>query len=45
MKLNPAQNDAVHYVSGPCLVLAGAGDVYQQSGARDEGAGRTVYGA
>ena len=24
MKLNPAQND-VHYVSGPCLVLAGAG--------------------
>ncbi|WP_198781302.1 MULTISPECIES: DNA helicase Rep [Shewanella] len=25
MKLNPAQNDAVHYVSGPCLVLAGAG--------------------
>ncbi len=25
MKLNPAQFDAVHYVSGPCLVLAGAG--------------------
>lgn len=25
MQLNPAQNDAVHYVSGPCLVLAGAG--------------------
>ncbi|QYK01172.1 DNA helicase Rep [Shewanella psychrotolerans] len=25
MKLNPGQNDAVHYVSGPCLVLAGAG--------------------
>lgn len=25
MKLNPAQNDAVHYISGPCLVLAGAG--------------------
>lgn len=25
MKLNPAQNEAVHYVSGPCLVLAGAG--------------------
>lgn len=25
MKLNPAQNDAVHHVSGPCLVLAGAG--------------------
>lgn len=25
MKLNPAQNDAVHYASGPCLVLAGAG--------------------
>nr|WP_086939270.1 DNA helicase Rep [Thaumasiovibrio occultus] len=25
MKLNAAQNDAVHYVSGPCLVLAGAG--------------------
>ncbi|WP_372871098.1 DNA helicase Rep [Shewanella sp.] len=25
MKLNPAQDEAVHYVSGPCLVLAGAG--------------------
>ncbi len=25
MKLNPGQNDAVHYVTGPCLVLAGAG--------------------
>ncbi|MBV7317160.1 DNA helicase Rep [Shewanella sp. NIFS-20-20] len=25
MKLNAAQDDAVHYVSGPCLVLAGAG--------------------
>ncbi|MFD2179793.1 DNA helicase Rep [Veronia pacifica] len=25
MKLNPAQNDAVRHVSGPCLVLAGAG--------------------
>lgn len=25
MRLNPAQNDAVTYVSGPCLVLAGAG--------------------
>ncbi|NRD75759.1 DNA helicase Rep [Shewanella sp. VB17] len=25
MKLNTGQNDAVHYVSGPCLVLAGAG--------------------
>ncbi|MCL1058490.1 DNA helicase Rep [Shewanella gelidimarina] len=25
MKLNPGQNEAVHYVSGPCLVLAGAG--------------------
>ena len=25
MKLNTAQNDAVRYVSGPCLVLAGAG--------------------
>lgn len=25
MKLNSAQSDAVHYVSGPCLVLAGAG--------------------
>ncbi|GGZ10306.1 DNA helicase Rep [Shewanella fodinae] len=25
MKLNPAQNDAVRYISGPCLVLAGAG--------------------
>lgn len=25
MKLNSAQNDAVRYVSGPCLVLAGAG--------------------
>ncbi|MBY6187395.1 DNA helicase Rep [Marinobacter hydrocarbonoclasticus] len=25
MKLNPAQEEAVNYVSGPCLVLAGAG--------------------
>ncbi|MGD8112391.1 DNA helicase Rep [Vibrio sp. NTOU-M3] len=25
MKLNPRQDDAVKYVSGPCLVLAGAG--------------------
>lgn len=25
MKLNSQQNDAVHYISGPCLVLAGAG--------------------
>jgi hypothetical protein len=25
MKLNPGQNDAVKFVSGPCLVLAGAG--------------------
>jgi ATP-dependent DNA helicase Rep len=25
MKLNPAQQDAVSYISGPCLVLAGAG--------------------
>ncbi|MER2491862.1 DNA helicase Rep [Catenovulum sediminis] len=25
MKLNPAQADAVSYVTGPCLVLAGAG--------------------
>jgi len=25
MKLNPGQNDAVKYISGPCLVLAGAG--------------------
>lgn len=25
MKLNLGQNEAVHYVSGPCLVLAGAG--------------------
>ncbi|WP_416306635.1 DNA helicase Rep [Neptunicella sp. SCSIO 80796] len=25
MKLNPAQNEAVTYISGPCLVLAGAG--------------------
>ena len=25
MKLNPGQNDAVNYISGPCLVLAGAG--------------------
>ncbi|QFU21107.1 DNA helicase Rep [Shewanella eurypsychrophilus] len=25
MKLNPGQDEAVHYVSGPCLVLAGAG--------------------
>lgn len=25
MRLNPRQNEAVHYVSGPCLVLAGAG--------------------
>ncbi|WP_163936617.1 DNA helicase Rep [Paraferrimonas sp. SM1919] len=25
MKLNPGQDKAVHYVTGPCLVLAGAG--------------------
>ncbi|MDA9557751.1 DNA helicase Rep [Vibrio sp.] len=25
MQLNPSQNEAVKYVSGPCLVLAGAG--------------------
>ena len=25
MKLNPAQHDAVTFISGPCLVLAGAG--------------------
>ena len=25
MKLNPQQNAAVKYISGPCLVLAGAG--------------------
>ena len=25
MKLNPGQNEAVKYVTGPCLVLAGAG--------------------
>ncbi|MCG7543831.1 DNA helicase Rep [Pseudoalteromonas sp. MM17-2] len=25
MKLNPQQNEAVKYISGPCLVLAGAG--------------------
>lgn len=25
MKLNPNQNEAVKYISGPCLVLAGAG--------------------
>jgi ATP-dependent DNA helicase Rep len=25
MKLNPGQDEAVHYISGPCLVLAGAG--------------------
>lgn len=25
MKLNPAQSDAVRHISGPCLVLAGAG--------------------
>lgn len=25
MKLNPSQNDAVTHISGPCLVLAGAG--------------------
>ncbi len=25
MKLNPGQNEAKKYVSGPCLVLAGAG--------------------
>jgi ATP-dependent DNA helicase Rep len=25
MKLNPGQNDAVNFISGPCLVLAGAG--------------------
>lgn len=25
MKLNPAQDEAVHFIGGPCLVLAGAG--------------------
>ncbi|WP_293756358.1 DNA helicase Rep [uncultured Paraglaciecola sp.] len=25
MKLNPGQNEAVNFISGPCLVLAGAG--------------------
>ena len=25
MKLNPGQNEAVKFISGPCLVLAGAG--------------------
>ncbi|GAL07732.1 ATP-dependent DNA helicase Rep [Photobacterium aphoticum] len=25
MKLNPRQNEAVKYIAGPCLVLAGAG--------------------
>ncbi|MBO1520156.1 DNA helicase Rep [Oceanisphaera pacifica] len=25
MKLNPAQDQAVHFIGGPCLVLAGAG--------------------
>ena len=25
MKLNPKQDEAVKYISGPCLVLAGAG--------------------
>ncbi|MGB1353527.1 MAG: UvrD-helicase domain-containing protein, partial [Glaciecola sp.] len=25
MKLNPAQDQAVKFISGPCLVLAGAG--------------------
>jgi ATP-dependent DNA helicase Rep len=25
MKLNPGQEQAVKYISGPCLVLAGAG--------------------
>eukprot|EP00487_Bulimina_marginata_P005421 TRINITY_DN23339_c0_g1_i1.p1 TRINITY_DN23339_c0_g1~~TRINITY_DN23339_c0_g1_i1.p1 ORF type:complete len:101 (-),score=8.43 TRINITY_DN23339_c0_g1_i1:53-355(-) len=25
MKLNPNQDEAVKYISGPCLVLAGAG--------------------
>ena len=25
MKLNPSQDEAVKYISGPCLVLAGAG--------------------